>query len=123
MVKAVDVAGTEVTEPDVAEGLVDPLKVLRVGGYGFRFEIQLGVLGHVLFCEIGKAHIAVGGDPGQNLFLEQDRLPLQLLLDLPLRHPRFWYPRHILAEPLAGIVIALGDGNFITSPLFLNGCH
>ena len=76
LVKAVNVAGTEVTEPDMAEGLVDPLKVLRVGGYSFRLEIQLGVLCHVLLRKVGKAHVAVGGGPGQDLFLEQDRLSL-----------------------------------------------
>ena len=122
-VKAVDMSCAEITEPDVAHGLVDPNQVLGVGADGLGLQVELGVLGHVLGREVSEADIGVGGGPGLDLLLEQHGPPLQLLFDLPLCHAWFRNPGHVLPDALAGIVIALGNGDLIALPLFLNGRH
>ena len=123
LVEAVDVAGAEVAEPDVADSLVDAAQVFRVGGYGLGLEVELGVLRHEFFGEIGEAHIAVGRGPAEDLFLKEDGLPVQLLFDLPVAHPRLGDPGHVLPDALAVAVVALGDRDLIALSLFCNGCH
>ena len=122
-VKAVDVPGAEVTEPDVPDGLFDTNQVLRVGSDGLGLQVELGILGHVLIREVGEANGGVRHGPVFHLFLEQNGLPLQLLFDLPVGHVRLRYPGHVLSDALAGVVVAQGDGDFVPPPLFLDGRH
>lgn len=59
-IEAVDMAGAEIGQADVADGLIDSAEVFRVGGNGFRLQVERSILGHVLLCEVRKAHGAVG---------------------------------------------------------------
>ena len=122
-IKAVDVRGAQIAKPDMADSLIDTAQVLCVGGYDLGFLVELGILCHVLFSKVGKAHIAFGGGAVQHLFLKQNCLLVQLLFDLSLRHSWSRHPGHILPKPLASIIITLGDSNFVTSTLLLYGCN
>ena len=59
-IEAVDMAGAEIGQADVADCLIDSAEIFRVCSNGFRFQVKGRIFGHVLLCEVRKAHGAVG---------------------------------------------------------------
>ena len=62
-IEAVDMAGAEIGQADVADSLIDSAEIFCVSGNSFGLQVERGVFGHILLREVCKAHGAVGRGP------------------------------------------------------------
>ena len=122
-IKRGEVGGFQVSEPDVADRLIDArqLGLIFVGCLFLQVRVRVALheqLGKLLKTDTAVTDIAV-----LDLLFKQHSLPVQFLLELALRHARSRHPRHVLAQLLPIDVVAGGDGYLVAFALLFYRGH